>query len=207
MRQHKSKKYIIEKQDTTTTTNYTTQDYTTQDYTTQDYTDDYDEYYSETEDVTSVPATTTLQTTNEERVIYTSIVNSKYKKPQSGSRQDRFTKEEILKRLENYIPLKTMQDKRVLERLPVFKTWVRYYNTQTKQFRVGGLLMKVVYPDYIMLINTARNLTWSVQLKDNIIYIPHPKVAEEKRQEKKRDNVIKDKLLEMYKQGKLTTKK
>jgi hypothetical protein len=100
-----------------------------------------------------------------------------------------------------------MQDKKVLERLPLFKTWVRYYNTQTKQYRVGGLLMKVVYPDYIMLINTAQNLTWSVQLKDNIIYIPHPKVAEEKRQEKKRDNIIKDKLLEMYKQGKLTTKK
>ena len=200
--QQKSRKYIIEKQDTATTT----QDYTTQDYTTQDYTDDYDEYYSETEDLTSMPATT-IPTTNDERVIYTSIVNSKYRKPQSGSRQDRFTKQEILKRLENYIPLKTMQDKKVLERLPLFKTWVRYYNTQTKQFRVGGLLMKVVYPDYIMLINTAQNLTWSVQLKDNIIYIPHPKVAEEKRQEKKRDNIIKDKLLEMYKQGKLTTKK
>jgi hypothetical protein len=208
MRYNNKKKYIIEKQDTTTTTNNTS-DYYNNTTTDDVYTDDYDEYYSETEDVTStVNQTTSMQkTTNEERVVYNSIMNTGYKKPKSGSKQDNFTKEEILKKLENYIPLKSIQDKKILERLPLFKTWIRYYNTKTKQFRIGGLLMKVVYPDYIMLINTAQNLTWSVQLKDNIIYMPDPRRFGEIQQKKQKENLIKDKLLDMYKRGQLTTKK
>ena len=106
------------------------------------------------------------------KVEYKSIVNSSYRKPRYGSVQDNLTRDEIVKRLDNYIPLQTMSEKKILTRLPYFKTWIKYYNTTTKQFRVGGLLMKVDYPDYIMLVNTAKNLSWSVQLKDNIIYIP-----------------------------------
>ena len=102
MRYNNKKKYIIEKQDTTTTTNNTS-DYYNNTTTDDVYTDDYDEYYSETEDVTStVNQTTSMQkTTNEERVVYNSIMNTGYKKPKSGSKQDNFTKEEILKKLES----------------------------------------------------------------------------------------------------------
>ena len=139
-------------------------------------------------------------------VKYTGL-NTGYKKPSSGSRQDNFTRDEVLKRLENYIPLKTMKEKELLTQLPNFKSWVRYYNTETKQFRTGGLLMKVAYPDYIMLVNTAKNITWSVQLKNNIIYIQDPKIAKQKEKEQSKEEAIKEKLFDLYKNGKLTTKK
>lgn len=139
-------------------------------------------------------------------VTYKGLNSTGYKKPSGGSRQDNFSRDEILKRLENYIPLKTMKEKQLLTQLPNFKTWVRYYNTETKQFRTGGLLMKVVYPEYIMLVNTAKNITWSVQLKNNIIYVQDPKITKQKEKENDKEVAIKDKLFDLYKRGKLTTK-
>jgi hypothetical protein len=139
-------------------------------------------------------------------VKYSNLNNTGYKKPKGGSRQDNFNRDEILQRLENYIPLKTMKEKQLLTQLPNFKTWIRYYNTETKQFRTGGLLMKVAFPDYIMLVNTAKNITWSVQLKNNIIYVPDPKIAKQKEKENDKETAIKEKLFNLYKSGKLTTK-
>ena len=135
---------------------------------------------------------------------FTSIVNSGYKKPKGGTFQDNITKDDVKQKLIGYKSLKTMQQKKYLQTLSPFKTWIRYYNPTTKQFRIGGFLMKVD-PDmrYIMLVNPAKNLTWSVQLKDNIIFVPDPKLQEEK--EKKQN--LKEKLLELYKSGKLTKKK
>jgi hypothetical protein len=196
----KVKKYIIEKQNTETTTT--------------DYNDDYDEYYSDTE-TTTAPTTTVPTTTTEQQGgrVYKSL-QADYRKPINGSRQDNFTRDDILKRLRNYIPLKTIREKRILEKLPNFKTWIKYYNTTTRQFRTGGLLMKVSYPDYIMLINTSQNITWSVQLKDNIIYIPDQTTIEktqrqlqQKEEDNKKEQVIKNKLYELYKRGKLAAKK
>ena len=196
-----TRKFIIEKQDTTATT------------ATSDYIDDYDEYYSDTEDVTSsIP----IRKRKDDKV-FTSIVNTDYRKPVSGSKQDNFTRDDILKRLVDYIPLKTMKEKQILQQLPVFKTWIRYYNVETKQFRTGGLLMKVSYPDYIMLVNTSNNISWSVQLKDNIIYIPDPRKKnvkndqktqkeQKEKEQKDKENLIKEKLYDMYQKGKLTTK-
>jgi hypothetical protein len=224
------KKIIIEKQSTTATTTDT--DTTDR----SDFSDDYDEYYSDSENTSSrdnkqvyiqnKKVQNNHKKQNDQKaggkVNYTSIVDSNYKKPRSGTAQDNFTKNDILDKIENTIPLKTMQDKRYLEQMPLFKTWVKYYNTETKQFRTGGLLFKVAYPDYIMLINTSQKLTWSVQLKDNIIYIPDPRLlhkrqeqAKEKRkqraeivkQQKQDDAIIKDKLFELYKRGKLAAKK
>ena len=190
-------KYIIEKQNTSTAT-------------TSEYPDDYDEYYSDTENTTT--ATTTVTTTQQGgKVVYKSLIESNYKKPINGSRQDNFTRDDILKRLENCIPLKSIRDKQILEELPIFKTWIKYYNTTTRQFRTGGLLMKVSYPDYIMLVNTAQNITWSVQLKDNIIYIPDQTIVKQtqkqKQEEERKERMIKEKLYDMYKRGKLAAKK
>jgi hypothetical protein len=127
-------------------------------------------------------------------VKYSNLNSTGYKKPKSGSRQDNFNRDEILK------------EKQLLTQLPNFKTWIRYYNTETKQFRTGGLLMKVSFPDYIMLVNTAKNITWSVQLKNNIIYVPDPKIAKQKEKENDKETAIKEKLFNLYKSGKLTTK-
>lgn len=181
------KKYIIHKKETTASTDLS-DDYTSETNLTDtnDYTEtDTDQYGGE------------LQ--------FKSISTSNYKKPASGSRQDNLSKEEIKERLKGYIPLRSMQEKKILTKLPYFKTWVRYINENTKQFRTGGLLMKVVYPDYIMLANTNQSLTWSVQLKNNMIFIKNPQELQEQQEKKKKDEQIKDKLYEMYKKGQLKT--
>jgi hypothetical protein len=139
------------------------------------------------------------------------ITDSKYKKPITGSKQENMEIDDIKKKLQGYIKLKSMEDKKILTTVPPFKTWVRYINNETKQFRTGGLLMKVNYPDYIMLVNTAKNLTWSVQLSENTIFIPDPKEMENKRekekQKKDKEETIKNKLYEMYKNGELQSKR
>jgi hypothetical protein len=137
---------------------------------------------------------------------FTSIVNSSYKKPRDGTKQDNMSSEDIKKKLEGFVPLRTMQEKRVITTLPLFKTWVRYINKDTKQFRTGGLLMKVSYPDYIMLVNTNKTLTWSVQIRDNVLFVRDPKDAERIKHQKSVDNSIKDRLFDMYKRGELTKK-
>lgn len=136
---------------------------------------------------------------------YTSIVESGYKKPKQGSKQDNMSKDQIREKLQGYKALKTSQEKRELLNLKPFKVWIRYFNTQTKEFRVGGLL-KLVDPElrYIMLVNTNKNLTWSVQLKDNIIFVP--KDVEAKEKEKDKERLTKEKLYKLYKDGKLAKK-
>jgi hypothetical protein len=163
-----------------------------------------------TENVTEVDSESIYQEGG--RTEYTSIVNSSYKKSRNGSVQDNLTRDDIINRLDNYMPLKTIHEKKILTRLPYFKTWIKYFNTKTRQFRVGGLLMKVEYPDYIMLVNTAKKITWSVQLKDNIIYIPEDVELKdinklEKQNEKKKENEIKNRLFELYKKGELSRKR
>lgn len=143
---------------------------------------------------------------------YTSITESAYKKPKTGSKQDNMTKEQIRQKLQGYKALRTPKDKKYLLKLKPFRVWIRYFNTVTKEFRVGGLL-KLVDPElrYIMLVNTNQNLTWSVQLKDNIIFVPDN--IEEKEQEKiqkekdkEKEKIQKEKLFKLYKQGKLIRK-
>ena len=135
---------------------------------------------------------------------YTSLTNTDYK---GKSKQANFTKEEIKEKLKGYKALKTSQDKKVLLELQPFKVWIRYFNTETKEFRIGGLL-KLVDQElrYIMLVNTNKNITWSVQLKDNIIFIPDPEKQKEKLREKLKEDCEKDKLYKLYKAGKLKKK-
>jgi hypothetical protein len=116
-----------------------------------------------------------------------------------SSTQKNFTEDEIREKLQGYVALRTMEQKKYLETLPIYKTWIRYHNIKTNQFRSGGLLIKVNYPDYIVLQNTAKKVTWSVQLNENIIYIRDPKIGEEEKKEEK----LKDKLFDLYKKGQL----
>jgi hypothetical protein len=109
-------------------------------------------------------------------------------------------------KLKDLIPLKTMSEKKYLTSLPYYKTWVSYINNKTKQFRPGGLLVKTSYPDYIMLKNIPKNAVWSVQLKDNTIYVKDPKVVAMHQAEQKKKEQIKEKLYELYESGKLVRK-
>jgi hypothetical protein len=179
------KKLIIEKQSTcqTTTTQNTT---TTQDTTTDDTT-----------------STITNTLTETQPPLYQSLADSNYKVPRGGTIQDNMTIDDIKTRLKGCVALKTMADKQALETLPLYKTWIKYINIRTRKFRTGGFLMKSSYPDYIMLVNIKQNLVWSVQLKDNIIYIRDPEIVQAEKKESMKERKIKEKLYDMYKQGRL----
>jgi hypothetical protein len=156
--------------------------------------------------------------TEEGKKLFQSLTQSDYKKPREGSAQDNMTIEEIKEKLKGYIPLRTMDEKKLLKRMPIFKTFVRYINNKTRQFRLGGVLLKVEHPDFIVLGNLQMQMSWSVQLKDNIIFIRDPRLKRlddeekyQKRQEQREQNkaikdkekLIKDKLYTMYKNGDL----
>lgn len=205
------KRFIIEKESTASNTTTSYGDTSTFQTDTNS-----DEYYTESEiSFNEYP--------------FLNIAKAKYRKPIGGTKQDLFTKDEIINRIENTIPLKTMEEKKILTKLPYFKTWIRYFNTKTKRFRIGGNLMKVVYPDYIVLVNLNNKISWTVQLKDCIFYITDPRLKSETNQtiinnkqkltdkynnyknnidnKKPKDNMedkIKDKLYSLYKQGKLS---
>jgi hypothetical protein len=140
---------------------------------------------------------------------FTSFAKTDYKRPTKGTKQDNFTKDDIREHLGGY---KTLDDKKYLLTLKPFKVIVKYYNTKTQKFRSGGLLVKVD-PElkYIMLVNTRYRLTWSVQLEDNIIFVPDPKIAQEKKRliqeeidKKEQEEKTKGKLYDLYLKGKLT---
>jgi hypothetical protein len=133
-----------------------------------------------------------------------------YVKPRKGTVQDNYTKDEINNLLKGYVSLKNSSQKKYLLTLQPFKVWVKYYNPTTKKFRTGGLLMKVD-PElrFITLGNPSKKINWSVQLKDHVIFVPNPQKKEEEKQEQKeqeREENMKDKLLNLYKQGKLQKK-
>lgn len=223
----KKGRFVIEKQSTTATTTAdataTTADTETSVYTTDDeyYTDSEDENELETQGDSKSKQIKVIRYKEKKKSgknIYNKLSSSNYKKPLNGTRQENMSKEVILSKIMNTIPLKTIQEKRYLEKMPLFKTWIKYYNTETKQFRTGGLLVKVSYPDYITLINTSQKLSWNVQLQKNIIYIPDPRLIEKRqeqhqekiqqeKQRKEQEEIIKNKLLELYKKGKLIAKK
>lgn len=113
--------------------------------------------------------------------------------------QNKLTNKEILKRLEGCISLNSIEEMEILKTLPTMKTWIRYMNKHTKLFRLGGLLMKVNYPDYIVLVNTVKKIVWSVQLKDNIIFIKDTSETD-------KANKIKEKLFKLYNSGRLLLK-
>lgn len=184
------RKLIIKKEDTETDT-ATETTATTSGYTETETTDT---------GVTETDTGTVRYTGNQE---YVSIVDVDYQAPKTGTKQENFTEEQVRASLEGYIPLKTIEDKEVLKTLPLFKTWVKYINAETGKYRIGGLLMKVVYPTYITLANTAQSVVWSVQLKDNIIFIRHPLEVERRRIEKEKADAIKDQLYNMYVNGEL----
>jgi len=171
------------------------------------------EYTTDTSYTQTNSETTSDSETDNGKYQFTSIINSNYKKPKYGSKQDNLTKEEIREKLKGYRLLKTNQDKRYLLKLEPFTVWVRYFNIVKNEFRLGGLLHSVdPQLRYIMLINTQSKVIWSVQIKDNIFFVPkdieeRKKIREEKKQLQKqlqeKEKRTKEKLYKLYKEGKL----
>ena len=68
------------------------------------------------------------------------------------------------------------------------------YISEEGLFRTGGILIKNGYPDYIVLLNPYKKITWSVNLKTNTIFM------EDVRNTKK-EKIEKDNLYKLYKAG------
>ena len=135
-------------------------------------------------------------------------LNPNFKKPTEGSVQDNMTTSEMINSVKGYRKLSTIEDKAILKTLPLFKTRVKYYDTEKKLFRSGGVLTKVEYPTYIMLMNIVTKAGWSVQLNKNMIFIPEDAVDNASKQtEKKKEEITKDQLYKLYKKGEITRKK
>ena len=138
------------------------------------------------------------------------IATTGYQKPRYGSKQDKMSQSDIREKLQGWKYLLNTQE---LDELPLFTTWVKYINRKTGKYRTGGFVLKTNLPDYIVLFNPNMNyITWSVQLDENDIYIKEDSVnyaestneTEEERSE--REKAIKDKLYQLYLQGRLEKK-
>jgi hypothetical protein len=131
-----------------------------------------------------------------------------YKKPETGTYQDKMTITDMISSTKGYRKLNTIAEKEILKKLPLFKTRVKYYDTTKKLFRTGGVLTKVEYPKYIMLMNIATKAGWSVQLDKNLIFIPEDMIEyKEKKEAIDLEKKQKDKLYKLYKNGEIAIKK
>ena len=73
------------------------------------------------------------------------------------------------------------------------------YITDEGLFRTGGILIKNGFPNYIVLLNSYKKLSWSVNLKTNNIFMEDIREKEKIKKEK-------EDLYKLYKQGVLQIK-
>tara|TARA_Y100001970_G_C13930522_1_gene698010 strand:+ start:169 stop:588 length:420 start_codon:yes stop_codon:yes gene_type:complete len=82
------------------------------------------------------------------------------------------------------------------------QSWIKYISYEGK-FRFGGTLIINEAPEYFVL--KSDNITWSVNLKKNKIFMVKPKETPSK--EKTETDIIKDKLYELFQQNLIDFKK
>ena len=97
-------------------------------------------------------------------------------------------KDEIKKKLEGWILVPEDYTHRLDCGL-----WIKYIN-KNGSFRNGGVLIKNSSPEYFVLKNPIKKISWSVNLKENHIFI-------EDEQEKEKENKMKKILYDLWKKG------
>ena len=74
--------------------------------------------------------------------------------------------------------------------------WIKYLSKQGL-FRNGGILIKNSSPEYLVLKNPIKSISWSVNLKENHIFIED----EDKKEKKKK---MKELLYNLWENGEIT---
>ena len=97
--------------------------------------------------------------------------------------------DEMKNKLNNFIRV----EESFFENIPC-GIWVKYVSKAEGLYRSGGILIKNASPTYLILKNISKNLTWSVDLKKNYIYMQNIKEKEEL-------NLRKDNLYKLYEAG------
>jgi len=117
------------------------------------------------------------------------IDQDNYVKPEE-SRQDIINenKELVIKDLQGYIKV-DLEDCSEL----ILGSKIKYI-TNNGDYRIGGILTKNGFPNYIVLLSPYKKITWSVNLKTNTIFM------EDVRNTKK-EKIEKDNLYKLYKAG------
>jgi hypothetical protein len=108
------------------------------------------------------------------------------------SSQDNLTEDEIKNKLKNYKRIRNIPELKDVKA----STWVKYFNINISKFRVGGVLTNNGYPDFFILKNPYNKKSWSVQLKDNVFFIPDTSKIDKEKAEK-------EELHRLYKAGML----
>lgn len=124
------------------------------------------------------------------------LTATRYKNPEGGSFQENMNTGDMREKLKGFVQIKNHSE---FDKLPIRKTWIRYINKKTGLFRIGGLLIKNS-DDYIILLNTVSKITWSVQKIDNYFWKPT------NIDDVKREINAKNKLFDLYKNGRLVIK-
>ena len=99
-------------------------------------------------------------------------------------------KEDIKKKLEDWILVPEDYTYRLDCGL-----WIKYIN-KTGKFRNGGVLIKNGSPEYLVLKNPIKNISWSVNLKENYIFI-------EDEEKKEKEKKMKELLYNLWKNGEI----
>lgn len=102
-------------------------------------------------------------------------------------------KEKIYEQLEGYIRVPHKLCEYLLQGANI-----KYINNEG-YFRTGGVLLKNGFPNYLVLMNPYKKLTWSVNLQTNNIFV-------EDLDKKFNENIEKDNLYKLYKEGLLEIK-
>lgn len=122
------------------------------------------------------------------------IAEDNYIKEKKG-KQDLINEDngEIIKNLKNFINV----PKEFCEYL-ILGARIKYI-TNDGIFRYGGILINNKFPDYIVLLNPYKKITWCVNLNTNNIFMEDMK-------KKKEEKNIKDSLFKLYEQNLLQIK-
>ena len=114
---------------------------------------------------------------------------------QPGSKHDELNEdsEKIIETLKDHIrvPYELLND-------VIPGTRIKYI-TEDGLFRTGGILTKNGFPNYFVLLNPYKKITWSVNLKKNNIFM-------EDMRKKQKEKAEKDNLHKLYKAGMLRIK-
>ena len=96
----------------------------------------------------------------------TRMVDDDYNKPRKTI-QDDLNQQEGRRRsnLEGYLRIPYEECELLMEGIRI------KYISNEGLFRIGGILIKNMYPEYIVLMNEYRKLTWCVDLRKNHIFM------------------------------------
>ena len=113
----------------------------------------------------------------------------------SQKKQTNFTRKDIDDKLKDY---KEIVKKDLGKILPGDS--IRYFTNN--EFRGGGVVKINKFPEYIVLLNVIKNVTWCMQIKSDPtlkVFVKSSTIKQKQQEEMK-------KVYEMYKQGKLQAK-